>query len=242
MALPTIIKSKFPNVPDLPGVPALARSASVVTKLSTKLLQQSTNALTVASFFNRLPVWGVYNLDGNLIIEPDTIMDFNYIDAVRISAYPVQAGAFANFNRVNNPDEIILRFFKAGSELSREGFLRSISNAIASTDLVNIITPERSYRNMNPVRQEVTRREREGAYMVDVDVTFEEVRTVSAQYDTVTENQVIAANTTNAQSSSAVPATNTARVQAKLPGTVGHRPDGSIVSKIPKTIAVPSEQ
>lgn len=240
MALPALIKSKFPNVPKLPGVPALARSSAVVTALSATILSQATNALTIASFFNQLPVWGVYDANGNLLLEPDTILNFRLVDATKISQYPVQNGSFSVFNRVANPDEITLRFFKAGSEAQRQGFLNACSNILASTDVVTIVTPEKSYKSMNPVRQEVMRVEREGAYSVEVDMTFEEVRVVSAQYDTTATNQVIAADTSNAQSSSAIPSTNTARIKAKLLGTVGHRPDGSIVSKIPKTIAIPS--
>lgn len=241
MALPAIIKSKFPNVPNLPGVPVIARSSSVVTALSVKLLSQATNATTVLSFFKRTPVWGVYNSDGNLLLEPDTILDFQLIDSAKLPQYPVQAGSFANFNKVSNPDEITMRFYKAGDELARQVFLAACSSLIASLDLCTIVTPEKSYRNMNALRQEVSRRERDGAFTVEVDISFQEIRTVSAQYDT-SATEVVAADTSNAQSSSAVPSTNTARVQVKLPGTVGHRPDGALVRKIPKTVAIPSEQ
>lgn len=241
MTFATIVKSKFPNVSNLPGVPQLARSASVITNLSAKVLSQSTNARTIASFFSRTPVWGVYDNNGQLLVEPDTILDFSLIDSWKIAQYPVQAGSFSNFNKVANPDEIVLRFFKAGNETERSAFLLACTNLIDSLDVCKIVTPERSYLSMNAMRQEVIRREKEGAFTVEVDISFEEIRIVSAQYD-VTNAQVIAADTTNAQSSSAIPSTNMARISAKLPGTVGHRPDGSIVSKLPKSIAIPSEQ
>lgn len=192
-------KPQFPNVPRLPGVPQLLRSpqfpASVAPVLSAAA---AVGALWRALF--ALPKWGVFkqqtpteNEDGietvtvvgelRPVVSADSVLDFGYRNEVDIPDFQLQDGSFANYNRVNLPYEASVRLTKGGSEEDRRKFLDQIQTIMESLELYQIITPERTYRNVNPVRFELIRRGASGAYfLTEVDLYFREIRTVTAQY------------------------------------------------------------
>jgi hypothetical protein len=215
VALPIITVGLYPDVPAFRGVPQLRRSPTAA--------QIRALAIATAAISGRLwksaasqTKWGIFNQANELIVEPDSILDFDNRNEFRVSDFPVQRGAFASYNKVATPFEAVVRLSRSGSLDSRVTFLRQIDDASRSLELYYILTPERRYNNVNIVRYEVTRRGSQGAYfLTDVDVYFREIREVAAQYSTNT------AATANAQQPSAQPAVNDGIVYpANVPGTV----------------------
>lgn len=212
---PPIIVGLYPDVPFVRGVPQLRRSP---TAQQIQILAFATAAITGRLWHStqQAPKWGIFNSQNRPVCEPDSVLDFGYRNEYRVSDFPVQQGAFASYNKVASPFEIVVRLSKSSDLEGRAQFLRQIDDALKTLDLYYVLTPERGYQNVNLLRYEVTRRGNQGAYfLTDVDVYFREIRQVAAQYSTS------AAATQNAQQPSAVPAVNQGVVQpAPLPGGV----------------------
>lgn len=222
-----IPKAAFPNVPKLPGVPQLARSSRFPPALPPILNLAIAAAKLWQSIFTQ-PQWGIYSTGGapttnaggvfdpqaktsdQLLVKPDSIGEFSYHNEWSMSDFPTQDGAFATYDKVANPFEIMVRLYKGGSTQARKKFLDSIEAIAGTLDFYKILTPEKTYLNVNILRVEINRRGPKGAYfLTEVDVFFREVRVVTASY---TKTAVV---TQNARDPSAVPVANAGTVQAQ---------------------------
>lgn len=202
MALPPVSTPQFPTVADLPGVPQLSRSPIAAVAfdlaLATPALQSVLWQATVTE-----PQWGIFDKDGNLAITPDSVLSFDNRNEWAVSSFPVQAGAFANYNKVASPFECAVRLSKGKTIGDRATFLAQLDTIAKSLEVYTIRTPERSYNSVNVTRYEVSRRDQNGAFfLTEVDVYFIEIREVAQQYtDSSTD-------TTNAIQPEARTATN----------------------------------
>lgn len=224
---PILPVSLFPDVPNFPGVPQLARLpfvppgvGQVLNASSTSLLASSTSilasftggsqlaALLGDTFDDALPTWGVFDSDGAQVIEPDSIVDFDYRKEYRISDFPIEQGNFASYNKVLVPFDAAVRMRQGGSLADRTQFLLDCETVVDSFDLYDILTPEKRYTTVNCVRMEVSRKGSEGAFVVEVDLFFRLIQQTSAQYSTSTPSAQYSTTDQSASSAtSANPAT-----------------------------------
>lgn len=206
-----IVTPPFPAVPALPGVPQLVRPSiapPLPTNIATLTATNLPQTLTVAA--KSAPVWGVFDSAGNLAIAPESIMSFNYRAEYRVPDYPVQAGQFANFNKVTVPFEIPIRMVMGLTLDDRTQFENDCKLVAASLDLFTVVTPENSYVGVNGTRVEFSRRETHGAFYIEAEMYFKQIQQVTPQYSsTVTA----AANTSNAQNPGAQPVTSIGLIQ-----------------------------
>lgn len=201
-----IPKPPFPNVPFLLGVPQLVRALLFQPANNVTLGAQAQHALWASSQVT--PSWGVFDDNGNKVINPDNIYAFDSRAEWRISDYPVQRGAYSTFNKVIVPPDQVLRMTKGGTLSQRTAFLKSIDDIAGDTNTYAILTPEKTYFNQNIMRgPELMRRSSEGAYFLEVDIYFRTIVEQNPQYSTT------AANTANAANPSALPAVNQGNVQ-----------------------------
>jgi hypothetical protein len=204
----------FPNVPQLPGVPQLTRSpigalaATVPTIIRSLLAPAMPGVLFHA--VKAAPVWGIFDETGSQVISPDSILDFGYRAEYRVSDYPVQAGQFANYNKVTVPYEASVKMVKGSDLDARIRFTDACETVAASLALYSIITPEKTYVNVNPIRLEILRRETAGAFFIEAEMYFRQIQQVTPQYSSTT---AAAANTANAQNPAATPQQNLGIVQ-----------------------------
>jgi hypothetical protein len=229
-----IPKPKFPNVPKLPGVPQLARSNLFPAALPPIINLGLALAKLWQSIF-AVPQWAIYKAipppapdpqeledarngidtvhvvaKRQPVVKPDSFGEFSYRNEWSVADFPMQDGAFASYDKVNNPFEIMVRMYKGGTKRDRADFLASIDAIAGTLDFYDILTPERTYLNVNVVRYEVSRRGPGGAYFLsEVDLYFREIRTVKATYSTTSTV------TQNAQNPSAQPVDNAGTVQAQ---------------------------
>lgn len=202
MALPPISTPQYPQVADLPGVPQLSRSPAALVgfdiALATPALQNVLWGSTITE-----PDWGIFDKSGNLVIQPDNIASFDNRNEWEVSTYPVQRGAFANYNKVNNPFECHVMMTKGKTIGDRAILLGKLEELGKSLDLYDIRTPERTYKDVNISRYEVSRRDQNAAFfLTEVDLYFVEIRETAQQY---ADSQ---ANTSNALDPSAQNTTN----------------------------------
>lgn len=208
MPLPIIPKVDFPNVPDLPGVPRLPRSPRFPP------LVQAVLGIVEGIIWDMLtdkPVWGIFDEDGAIVIQADSVLDFSYRGDARVSNFPVQDGTFASYNKVVNPYEAMIRLTKGGTEAERAEFLDTLEEIATGTDLYNVVTPERTYLSANVSMTGYRREANNGANLLIVDVMLTEIREVSPQYSK-TEVQAAA-------QPSGTPPVNSGKVQPVPPTT-----------------------
>lgn len=245
MALPPVIVGLYPDVPAFRGVPQLRRSPTPAQIQALAIATAAINGRLWQSV-SAAPTWGIYpagfkqniaqpNLIDRLLgsfsnplrpqpeekangraIVPDSIYAFDYRNEYRVSDFPVQQGAFASYNKVATPFDVTLRLVKASTLEGRAQFLTQVDAVLNKLDLYDVVTPERTYRNVNMTRAEITRRSSQGAYfLTEVDVFFRQVVQVAAQYSTTQ------AATRDAENPSARPSVSQGIVQpAPLPATV----------------------
>jgi hypothetical protein len=197
----------FPNVPNLPGVPPIPRSPGQVIATVLRIGTPAT-AGALAPVSNYVATqWGVLDQKGNLVVDPDSIIDFDNRNEWNVVSMPVQAGSFASYNKVVVPFECSVRMTKGGSINDRTAFLQQIAAIAGDTNLYDIITPERVYQDVNITRYEVSRRGAGGAYfLAEVDLYFVQILQVTPTYtNTSTATQ-------HAAEPSAQPATNQGNV------------------------------
>lgn len=163
--------SGMPKVPDF-----IPRSA--LTNIGLSL----GGAALINAVFGK--TWGIVNQFGIPIVLADTVVSMNYDAGASISKYPVEKGAFASYNKVNNPSMASVQMAKGGeSVLGRSLFLTQLEALLKSTVSFNIITPEYVYMNYQIIGLNTARSAQDGATMIRVNIDLEEVLEANVEYD-----------------------------------------------------------
>jgi hypothetical protein len=204
----------FPNVPNLPGAPQVARSLSEA--ITTVSIGAASIQSVLASASQAPNIWGVFDSGGNQVVTPDSVREFGTRGEWRVSNFPVQEGSFASYNKVALPAEYFIRMVKGGSVSARQAFQAQVEMVAASLDLYTIITPEESYQNANVTRYEITRKGVADAFFVTVDLFFQKIIQIGAQYSTTSTTP----DTSNAAAPSAQPNSSQGTVTPTTPSTV----------------------
>lgn len=189
----------YPNVPKLPGVPALARSnnaqfvggalAIVGQLLPLGLFGQkwgiiasgsgASKTTTTGNFFSNL-----FNksstLKGTSLLTPDSFVEFEYREEQKIPIYPLQDGAFQSYNKVGMPFDIRLTVTCSGNgKMSKNEFINAIDNLLTSLTLVDIVTPDVTYYSTNLIHVDYRRDSTRGATLLIAQLWFQWVRIVT---------------------------------------------------------------
>lgn len=197
--MPTI---PYPNVPQLPGVPALARGnnakfAGAALNIVGQLLpldlfgttwgivksnSAPTTSATKANFFQNLFAGASSKLatKGTVLLRPDSFIDFEYRKDQKIPTYPMQDGAFQSYNKVALPFDIRLTVTCSGNGKMKKGpFLEAVNNLLNGLDLVDIVTPDATYKSCNLIHVDYRRDATNGATIIIAQLWFQWVRIVS---------------------------------------------------------------
>lgn len=133
----------------------------------------------ISAFFGLFPQqWGIF-LDGEPVVVADTVLTMEYRQDWRLSKYPQERGAFADYNKVSEPFEARLRFSTGGSLSDRQAMLESIKAIAPDTNLYDVVTPEDVYLSCNVTHYDY-KRGAEDVGLLKVDVWLEEVRVTGA--------------------------------------------------------------
>jgi hypothetical protein len=162
----------YPDVPNLPGVPALSRSNNA---------QYAAAALTVIGELlpNNLfgTKWAITDSGGHTALVPDSFVAFEYKNERKIPNYPIEEGSFQSYNKVALPFDCRLTVTCSGNgSMSKQGFLAAIQNYLDSLTLLTIVTPDATYANCNLIHADYRRESRQGATLLMAQLFFQEVR------------------------------------------------------------------
>lgn len=203
--MPTIM---FPDIPLYPGVPQLLRPIQGAIAANPVLsIGLGTAETLLITALNQAPKWGIFDQDGNqlginsssagvLSAIASTLLsqitgnnatvlstfDFEYRRESKISDFKVEAGGFAQYNKVQMPATPKVTLILDGSENDRTAFLEALESAANSTDLYNVVTPEITYQNYNIVSYQYARKASKGLTLLIAEVALEEVRTVTSSF------------------------------------------------------------
>lgn len=192
----------YPNVPLTAGVPPVFRRGPTAPDIGVPAL--SRDALSGGA--RGRAVWGIYDKGGRLVLQPDSIVAAELTREFRVSDYPVEQGGFRSYNKVATPAETRVTLSKGGNEARREAFLIELDKIIASTDLYSFVTPDGTYLSRNAVRYDFARSSENGATLLTVELTLQEIRVTAAAAFSATRGQV-ASGTAPKSASGADPVT-----------------------------------
>lgn len=220
----------FPNVPNAPGVPQIPRSPNYPPTITAGL------ALIQGALWRVLQVstqWGIYDSKGKALGDPakfsgiignaieaaglGSTLSTNSVDyskETRVSDFPIEAGSFATYNKVETPANPIVTLSLNGNEGDRRTFLAAIDAAVKSTDLYSVKTPTVTYANYSIERYNYSRRADRGLTLLVVEITLKEIRQVSAAF-----SQSAATPIKSPQNAGSTPAANNGKVQPQAPRT-----------------------
>jgi hypothetical protein len=184
----------FPDVPNYPGVPQLARLSSSVANTVAPISIQATGLINLFGAIFPTETWGIFDSSGNAVVTPDTFLDFEHHPRWKISDFPVQGTAtnpvaFASYNKVKLPFDCRVRMAIGSTLAARQQLLTALDTAADSINLYTILTPERTYQNCDIEYYDVVRANQglsaDGAYFLnEIDVYFKQIIPVQAQYST----------------------------------------------------------
>lgn len=194
------------TVPSYPGVPPLLQPSGPVNFVIQAL---RGDALSILREVTREP-WGIYDEEGELVIEADNITQFAYRRDWKVSDFPIEGGNFNSYNKTASPYELRLTLTKGGSTVERSNFLAALEALSASTQLVTVVSPEISYTNVNLTGLAYDRSATAGAKLLSVDVAIRQIRvatraarTSTRSTDTQQNGSVQPVEPTSAQSAAA---------------------------------------
>ena len=172
----------FPNVPALPGVPALLRSpvgaalAPVTTQFASLQAQLKATLAPLGITFATAPQWGIFDSGGNPVLTGDNVVGVDYRREFRVATAPVEGGSFSSYNKVEIPFDVQMTFTKGGSVADRTAFLLQAKALLLSTKLYTAVVPEGNYNNVNVVHVDYRRTHKQGATLLMVEVGMQYIR------------------------------------------------------------------
>lgn len=162
----------FPDVPKVPGVPAVARS--LVNPGTATEPQLTQDSITVAATAKNQ--WGVYSTAGALVLDPDSIEAIGYDAESRVADYPIENGKFESYDKVTLPFANRVIMTKGGTLTQRQAFIRDVENIRTNLELYSIVTPEWTYLGVNITRVSVDRSREQGGGILRVELQLQEIR------------------------------------------------------------------
>lgn len=166
---------QYPNVPDAPGVPPVARQPGTNDAGSTSPPGGITGS-GVETNANGSAQWGVFTTGGATIAEFDNIASFELQLDSTVPNYPVEGGGFASYNKVQRPGEYHVVATTGGTLDQRKSVLIAMIAAQQSIDLYNIVTPEATFTDVNVLSVRRSASADRGATLLSLEIGFEEIR------------------------------------------------------------------
>lgn len=169
----------IPFVPIGPGVPSLPAN-NVLNAVVNQVIADALDIL-----FDNGQQWGLF-LDGDPVVVAESVVSFEFKQNYRISTFPIEpsnqqsAGGFESYNKVQMPFDIGIRFATGDTPAARQALLESAAAACASLDLMDAVTPEAVYENLNPTHFDYRRTANNGVGLIIVDMFCEQVRTTAS--------------------------------------------------------------
>lgn len=146
----------------------------------------------------RPPQWGIFK-DGKAVVTADGVSVMEYKKDFDLPTFPIEGGAFSNYNKVELPADISVKFIAGESVANRKALLDSIEAIQGSLDLYDVYMPEKNYISYNVDHVDFRRSLSGGLGIISAEVWLREVRITASQTFTDTKTASGAATQSNGQ-------------------------------------------
>ena len=126
--------------------------------------------------------WAIYDKDGNAAIPFDSFMGCTVKQEQKIAQNPVEKGGFVDYNKSGSPANVGVILAKSGSPDELTALIDALDRLVESTELVSIITPEKTFIDFSLASYDYDRKTENGVDRLLASLTFEEIRQVEAEY------------------------------------------------------------
>lgn len=124
-----------------------------------------------------------------LIATIKTMANVGYKGESKVTRYPVEKGGFFSANKVASPYSLPITVVIAGNSQQLSQSLADLQKYEASTDLVNVTLPFRTFLDANIETLNWNMRENGPTSMLEVQLTLVEIRQVNSSYTAVSVQQ-----------------------------------------------------
>ena len=170
----------YPNIPPLPGVPAINRNSAGYVGAGLNVVAQILPSILPDGIFGTR--WAILDAKTNQpILTPDNFVSYERISESKTLNYPVEQGGFASYNKVRLPKTYRVTVSCNGNKTSKVNFLSSIAkmetgkNPDQSPITVLISTPETTTPPVCLIHTDQRREARSGATLLIFQLTFQEI-------------------------------------------------------------------
>lgn len=173
--MPFIIYPDVPNIPGI-GLPQLPQPPIGYQFPSSGGDLTELDASDTTSLDNT-PVWSITDTSGNSLLQPDSVIDFEYRGEMKIPTYPIEGGSFRSYNKIPIPYDIRMTVACNGNgQQTRDEFLSACEALRESLDTAVINTPDDVYDSVNMIHFDYRREARQGVSLLLVQLWFQEIR------------------------------------------------------------------
>lgn len=150
--------------------------------------------------------WDIFDKDGGKALDFDTFFSCSVKAENKVSSNPVEKGTFADYNKVASPTALTVVLGRTGKSDELAAFLTTLDKLADGTDLVSIVTPEKTFLDYNLVSYDYDRQAQNGVDRLLVGLMLQEIRQVEARYSNETIKPISKAQAKNPEDASTVDA------------------------------------
>lgn len=144
----------------------------------------------------QLPITNIGNLirgewtvvDGKTrqkVCDFDTFIGYSASKTSSVPTNQIEQGSFAAYNKINNPAEFSVTLAKSGSSTVLNNVLVALSQKAESTELVDLVLPFRTYKNLNIISVSHGISEGQAVNLLVVELKLKEIKQTARKYITV---------------------------------------------------------
>lgn len=126
--------------------------------------------------------WTIYTAEGDAALEFDTFIGCSVKSEDKIAQNPIERGGFVDYNRVATPTTVGVILGKTGTTDALSKFIEQLDKFANSTDLLSIVTPEKTFVDYSLASYDYNRTAENGTDRIVVNLVLEEIRQVDPEY------------------------------------------------------------
>jgi hypothetical protein len=139
--------------------------------------------------YNPEKSWTVLTEDGREAVEFQSFIDMDFANEALAPNYPVEAGSFANYNKVQSPADIRVSLALQGTDFEIEAALARLDTFSKEASKLIVVTSAAVYDSLTLTGVSYSRRAESGVTLLIVLLSFYEVRESRSQVTTTVITQ-----------------------------------------------------
>lgn len=126
--------------------------------------------------------WTIYEAETGDALNFRAFMGADISADSKVISAPVERGSFVSYNKVNSPLEVSVQGAIKGEPDELATALDKLDELRQGVTLLNVVTPDRVYRDVNLVKLSYARTADDGADLIMFEAHFTEIKQITAMY------------------------------------------------------------